>query len=222
MNVFIVHAHAEPASFNGAALDVACAALADAGHDVVVSDLYAMGFDPVSGRHNFTGAWDDGYFKQQAEETHASQTGGFAPDIEAEIEKIEACDLMIWQFPLWWFGLPGILKGWVDRVFVMGRVYGHGRMYETGVFRGKRALLSLTTGGPAAVYGPDGRNGDIDAILRPIQRGMLQFTGFSVLAPHIVFGPAHLDDDARMAALMGWRARLAGIDREGPIDPGRY
>jgi NAD(P)H dehydrogenase (quinone) len=222
MNVFIVYAHAEPASFNGAALQTAVSALGDAGHAVEVSDLYAMGFDPVSGRHNFTSTYDEDYFKQQAEETHASAVDGFAPDIEAEIGKIEACDLMIWQFPLWWFGLPGILKGWVDRVFVMGRVYGRDRMYDAGVFRGKRALLSLTTGGAAPVYGPDGRNGDIDAILRPIQRGMLQFTGFSVLAPHIVFGPARLDDDERMAALMGWRARLAGIEIETPIDPGRY
>lgn len=222
MNVFIVYAHAESDSFNGAALNVAISALGDAGHAVEVSDLYAMGFDPVSGRHNFTSTWDADYFKQQAEETHASEVDGFAPEIEAEIEKIEACNLMIWQFPLWWFGLPGILKGWVDRVFVMGRVYGHGRMYETGVFRGKRALLSLTTGGPAAVYAPDGRNGDIDAILRPIQRGMLQFTGFDVLAPHIVFGPARLDDEQRVAALMGWRARLGGIFNEGAIDPGRY
>lgn len=222
MNVFIVHAHAEPASFNGAALRIAQSAFADAGHAVTVSDLHAMGFDPVSDRRNFTAAWDADYFKQQAEETHASEIGGFAPDIEAELRKIEACDLMIWQFPLFWFGLPAILKGWVDRVFAMGRVYGHGRMYETGAFRGKRALLSLTTGGPAAVYAADGRNGDIDAILRPIQRGMLQFTGFSVLAPHIVFGPARLDDEARMAALTGWRARLAGLGREAPIDPGRY
>src|SRR5579864_3621873 len=37
-------------------------------------------------------------------------------DVETEIEKIEWCDLMSWQFPLWWFELPGILKGWVDRV----------------------------------------------------------------------------------------------------------
>jgi len=46
---------------------------------------------------------------------------------------------MIWQFPLWWFGLPAVLKGWVDRVLAMKRTYGGGRIYETGVFRGKRA-----------------------------------------------------------------------------------
>ena len=45
---------------------------------------------------------------------------------KAEIAKLEGCDLMVWQFPLWWFGLPGPLKGWVDRVFAMGRTYGNG------------------------------------------------------------------------------------------------
>ena len=113
MNVFIVLAHAEPRSFNGALYDVAREALGAAGHDVVTSDLYAMGFDPVSDRRNFTTVRDPDYLKQQAEESHATKTGGFAADVEAEIAKIEACDLMIWQFPLWWFGLPGILKGWV-------------------------------------------------------------------------------------------------------------
>jgi NAD(P)H dehydrogenase (quinone) len=222
MNVYIVHAHAEPASFNGAALQTAVNALSDAGHKVAVSDLYAMGFNPVSGRHNFTDTWVPDYFKQQAEEMHASALDGFAPDIEAELAQIEACDLMIWQFPLWWFGLPAILKGWVDRVFVMGRVYDRHRMYENGIFRGKRAMLSLTTGGPPEAFAPDGRNGDISAILRPIQRGMLQLTGFAVLAPQIVFGAPWLDDSARMSALVGWRTRLSGIDRETPIDPGRF
>jgi hypothetical protein len=94
---------------------------------------------------------------------------------------------MIWQFPLWWFGLPGILKGWADRVFAMGRTYGGERFYENGVFKGKRALLSLTTGGPEAVYQKGGWNGDIHAMLRPIQRGILRFTGWEVLAPNIVY-----------------------------------
>jgi NAD(P)H dehydrogenase (quinone) len=53
MRVFIVHAHHEPASFNGAMTRAATAALAGAGHEALVSDLYAMGFNPVSGRHNF-------------------------------------------------------------------------------------------------------------------------------------------------------------------------
>jgi NAD(P)H dehydrogenase (quinone) len=186
MKVFVVVAHPEPLSFNGAMFRRAVEALTEAGHQVKTSDLHAMQFDPVSGRHNFTTVKDATYFKQQTEEVHATEANGFAQDIESEIQKVEWRDLMIWQFPLWWFGLPGILKGWVDRVFAMGRTYGGQRIYGDGVFKGKRALLSLTTGGPPASYVKGGFNGDIYAILRPVQRGMLQFVGFDVLAPEIV------------------------------------
>lgn len=222
MRFLFVFAHPEPRSFNGALYRAACDTLRAAGHEVATSDLYAAGFNPVSGRHNFTGVRDPAYFKQQLEEMHATDTGGFAPDLEAELRKVESCDLMIWQFPLWWFGLPAILKGWVDRVFAMGRTYGAGRFYDQGVFQGKRALLSLTTGGPVEAYLKDGRNGDIQAILRPIQRGVFRFTGWDVLAPNIVYGPAHLDDAGRQSHLDAWKARLRGIESEQPIDVGRY
>ena len=222
MRTFIVYAHPEPQSFNGALYRTACDTLHAAGHAVQTSDLYGMGFDPVSGRHNFTTVRNPAYFKQQIEELHATEAGGFAPEIEAELRKLEACDLMIWQFPLWWFGLPAVLKGWVDRVLAMGRTYGGGRFYDQGVFRGKRALLSVTTGGPPAAYVPGGFNGDIRAILRPIERGILRFVGFDVLAAHLVYGPAHLSDEQRKEILAAYAARLQGIAGEDPIDVGAY
>ena len=222
MKVFIVHAHAEPKSFNGALLQAAQETLQQAGHSVVVSDLYQMRFDPVSDRRNFTTVKNPEFFKQQVEELHATEVGGFSGDVEAELRKMEACDLMIWQFPLWWFGLPGILKGWVDRVFVMGRTYGGDRFYENGVFKGKRALLSVTTGGPAAAYAKGGWNGDIHAILRPVERGILRFTGWNVLAPHIVYAPVRVTEDERRASLAAWRRRLEAVEGEAPIEVGEY
>ncbi len=96
MNVFIVHAHAEPRSFNGAMFQTAQETLRAAGHAVVTSDLYAMKFDPVSDRRNFITVKNPDYFKQQIEEMHATEVGGFAPDVEAELRKMEGCDLMIW------------------------------------------------------------------------------------------------------------------------------
>ena len=222
MKVLIVLAHPEPRSFNGALFDTAITTLTKAGHSVVTSDLYRLGFDPVSDRRNFTTVKEADYLKPQVEELHATEVGGFAPDLEAEIAKIEAADLMIWQFPLWWFGLPGILKGWVDRTFAMGRAYGGGRVYGTGMFRGKRALLSLTTGGPEGAYAAGGFNGDMAGILRPIQRGMLEFTGFEVLAPHVVYSPVRVDSTQREAWLQAWAQRLQNIEAEHPIDVGRY
>ena len=222
MNVLLVLAHPERRSFNGAMFDVAQTTLENAGHTVVTSDLYRMGFDPVSSRHNFTSVHNPDYLKLQAEEQLASETDGFADEVEAEIAKVEAADLMIWQFPLWWFGLPAILKGWVDRVFAMGRAYGNGNIYETGKFKGKRALLSLTTGGPADAYLENGFNGDLNAILRPIQRGILNFTGFSVLQPQLVHGPVRVDDAQRHAWLAQWAQRLREIESEKAIVVGRY
>lgn len=222
LNVFVVLAHAEPRSFNGAMFHTAVETLQASGHSVRTSDLYAQAFDPVSDRRNFTGQKNPDYFKQQIEEMHASETGSFAPDLEAEIEKVEWCHLMIWQFPLWWFGLPGILKGWVDRVFAMGRFYGSGRMYDQGVLRGKRAMLALTTGGRAEIFVKGGYFGDIHAILRPIQRGILQFTGFEVLAPHIVHAPVRMTPEQRQEQLEAYARRLEHIAAEMPIEVGEY
>jgi NAD(P)H dehydrogenase (quinone) len=129
---------------------------------------------------------------------------------------------MIWQFPLWWFSLPAVFKGWVDRVFAMGRIYGGGRIYDTGVFKGKRALLSLTTGGPADAYTKEGFNGDIHGILRPIHRGMLEFVGFDVLAPQIVYAPVRMSDEQRKLELEQFERRLSTITGEKPIHVGRY
>jgi NAD(P)H dehydrogenase (quinone) len=181
-----------------------------------------MCFDPVSSRKNFVTVKDASYLKPQIEEMFATETNGFSEEIETEIQKIEWCDLMIWQFPLWWFGMPAVLKGWVDRVLAMGRAYGGGRIYESGVFRGKRALLSLTTGGPEAAYTKGAFNGDMAGILRPIQRGMLQFVGFDVLAPQIVYGPVRLTDEQRRQQLTAYAERLRGIGNESPIDVGIY
>src|SRR5512137_2656705 len=103
MNVFIVYAHPEPQSFNGALFRAATEQLTGDGHTVRTSDLYAMQFNPVSGRHNFTTVQNPSFLKLQLEEMHATEHNGFAPDVQAELDKLFWCDVMIWQFPLWWF-----------------------------------------------------------------------------------------------------------------------
>jgi NAD(P)H dehydrogenase (quinone) len=212
MRVFIVHAHPEPKSFNGAMTREAVAALTSQRHEVAVSDLYAMGFDPVSDRRNFATVKDPDYFRQQAEEAYAAAHDGFAPDIQAEMDKLFWCDALIFQFPLWWFGLPAILKGWVDRVFASGgRIYGGGRWYDRGVFAGKRAMCSVTIGGAAPIYSDHGLNGPIGSILFPINHGMFYFTGFTVIEPFVVHAPARLGIEERRGHLSRYRDRVLAL-----------
>ena len=98
------------------------------------------------------------------------------------MDKLFWCDALILQFPLWWFGLPAILKGWVDRVFASGgRIYGGGKWYDRGVFAGKRAMCSVTIGGPPPIYSSRGLNGPIGTTLFPINHGILYFIGFTVI-----------------------------------------
>ena len=83
--------------------------------------------------------------------------------MEDEQAKLRQADAIVFQFPIWWFSFPAILKGWVDRVFAYGLAYGYKdagnqHRYGEGGFAGKRALLSVTVGGPLEDYGARGIN----------------------------------------------------------------
>lgn len=213
MKILIILAHPESKSFNGAMYEQAIKTLEDNGHEVKTSDLYRMNFNPVSGRENFTAGKNTAFFNQQSEEHYAYENNGFAKDISAEQDKVMWCDLMIWQFPLWWFSVPAILKGWVDKVFAMGSFYDNGKIYETGPLKGREALLSVTTGGPEKNYIPE-KYGSTNQILHPIQTGILEFVGFSVLPAEINFSVERIADDERKVLLEKWSSRLKTIFEE--------
>lgn len=213
MNVLIVYAHPEPNSFNGAMKDLAVETLRGAGHAVVVSDLYAMGFDPVAGPGDATGERaDPDYFSLPKEQTKAYQDGTTASDIAAEMDKLKAADLLIVQFPVWWFGMPAILKGWADRVFARGFAYMPGRKYDTGLFRGKTAMVAATTGTSADTYAPDGIDGDILTVLWPIHNGLFRYSGFDVLPPFVAYMPGRVGEAGRQDYLDSYRKRLLELD----------
>jgi len=218
MNVLIIHAHHEKKSFNAALKDTAIEEYTKQGHTVVVSDLYEMNFKPIADKNDFKSLSNEDYFKYQAEQTNASQHNLFSDDIKKEMEKLLWSDVVIFNFPLWWFSVPAILKGWVDRVFAMGFAYGGGKgVFENGVFKGKKAMLTITTGGPEMAYGANGRNGDINTILFHIQHGMFYFTGMDVLPPFIAWSVARLSDDERKAIIDKYKNHLLHLDSLTPL-----
>ncbi len=134
------------------------------------------------------------------------------------MDRLAACDLLIFQFPLWWLGLPAILKGWIDRVFAVGRAYGDGRSFDSGMLKGKRAMCSVTTGGPPGAFSDRGVYAEIGEILFPVHRGVFGFVGMTVIEPFVVYGAARLTDDERRAALDRYERRLLDLDA-APILP---
>jgi len=225
MQALIVHSHPEPTSFNGALKDVAVATLRRLGHGVEVSDLYAEGFDPVEAPRHYRDRADPGRFAPLAEQRHASKEGTLPADVRREIARLERADLVILQFPLWWHAQPAMLKGWFDRVFVSGGLYSSTLRYDRGHFRGKRAMLSVTSGAPAEAFGPGGRGGDIGQLLWPIHYS-LHYMGFAVLPPFLVHGVqghgyAYQDAEgfARQLARhkQDWAARLESLDEAQPL-----
>jgi NAD(P)H dehydrogenase (quinone) len=217
MHALIVYAHPEPESFNGAMRDLAVSVLSEQGHTVEVSDLYAMGFTAHVGREDFSDVADGDTFNYLAEEMHAAGGGGFADDIQGEQDKMNAADMLILQFPLWWFSVPAILKGWIDRVLAVGVLYDRERRYSNGVFKGRRAMLSFSTGGPSSAYAPGGISGHMDIVLWPLQNGILNFLGYDVLPPFIAEGMGRADAEARQVILDAYAARLKNLENDQPL-----
>lgn len=225
MQALIVHSHPEPSSFNAGLKDVAVATLQGLGHAVEVSDLYAEGFDPVEAPRHYRRRANAAAFAPLAEQRHAWETASLASEVCREIDRLQRADLVILQFPLWWHAQPAMLKGWFDRVFVSGGLYTSKMRYDRGAFRGKRALLSVTSGAPAAAFGPGARGGDIDTLLWPMHYS-LHYMGFSVLPPFFATGVqghgyAYQDGAAFSAHLEGrkaaWAAHLSALDSLHPL-----
>ena len=224
MNVLIIYAHPEPKSLNGALKDFAVQRLEAAGHTVQVSDLYAMQWKATLDANDSTVSPIGPHFHPSLDSKHAFQNGLQTADIAAEQAKLRWDDAVILQFPMWWFSMPAILKGWVERVYAYSFAYGVGEHSDThwgdrygeGTLAGKRAMLIVTTGGWESHYSPRGINGPIDDVLFPIQHGILHYPGFDVLPPFVTHRAGRMDD-TRFAQIT--RALGDRLDTLFTIDP---
>lgn len=225
MKVLVVFAHPEPRSLTAALRDVAIAELEAAGHEVRLSDLYAMGWKSEIDRADFPALGAGERLLPVAASKEAYAGGTLTADVQAEIGKLLWADALILQFPLWWFAMPAILKGWVDRVYAYGFAYGVGEhsdrrwgdRYGEGRLAGKRAMLIVTAGGWREHYGPRGVNGPIDDLLFPINHGILFYPGYAVLPPFVTYGADRLDEAGFAAAADALRGRMRTLATAAPI-----
>jgi NAD(P)H dehydrogenase (quinone) len=228
VNVLWVFTHPEQRSLLGALCTDGLRALEAAGHDVRVSDLYAMKWKAAIDRDDFTALGDE-RLSVPPVSGQAYLQGTLSQDIKAEQEKLEWADTVVIQFPMWWYGMPAILKGWFDRVFCAGFGYwiqdpadpGTSLRYGEGKLAGKRALVVVNSGSTAESFGPRGINGPIEHVLFPLLHGILWYAGMSVLPPVITFDCGAATEDTYHSARSALLTALESVVDTAPL-PYRY
>jgi NAD(P)H dehydrogenase (quinone) len=208
----VVLSHPEPTSLAAALAHTAADAL---GTGVV--DLYGEGFDPRLSAADFTARENPARLRPMEEQMHAVRTGTLAADVARHVDALAAADLLVMVQPLWWFSLPAMAKGWIDRVFVNGLAYDFpGVDAWTGPLTQKRVLAVFTSS-----YERDGFErgaaGSVDAVLYPLLWGTFAYCGMQVLAPFMAYAADTADEEARAAYLDGLRARLSHIESEDAL-----
>jgi NAD(P)H dehydrogenase (quinone) len=111
----IVLASPEPSSFATALARTAADTLEAAGWSVTSLDLYAEGFDPVLSERDFTDRVISERLQPMDEQLHAADSGTFDPALARHVRLFLDADLLLLVCPMWWFSLPAMLKGWIDR-----------------------------------------------------------------------------------------------------------
>lgn len=216
-----LYAHPRRESLNHRLLQAGTDSLS-ARYQVENSDLYAQGFNPLLGDHDLgEPLGKPGNIATLAGEAYAR--GELPPEVQAEQAKLAVAELLVIQFPLWWYGPPAILKGWFDRVLTAG--FAHGdldpelgvpRRYGDGPFVGRRALIVVTVGEDRRSVGRRGISGDLDSLLFPITHGTLWFMGIETLALHVVYDADGLDQEDIQKEVARLRARLENLESETP------
>jgi NAD(P)H dehydrogenase (quinone) len=128
----LIVAHPNPKSFTQAMARAYAGAARAEGHEVLVRDLYEMGFDPRLGAGEIPGP--DGFSP--------------GPDVVAERDKLQDAAVFAFVYPMWFNAPPAILKGYIDRVFCMGFGYGMGETGNDPLLTGRSMISFSSSGAP--------------------------------------------------------------------------
>ncbi|MBY0220742.1 NAD(P)H-dependent oxidoreductase [Paenibacillus illinoisensis] len=182
MKHLIVYAHPHADSFNRAILNTAVETLEAQGHEVVVRDLYALEFQPVL----------------SAADTASMRAGQNPQDIATEQKFITDADAITFIYPIWWTGLPAILKGYVDRVFAYGFAYASSEAGIEKLLTGKKGLIINTHGTPSDIYDQIGMTASMKMTS---DVGIFDFVGIESV-DHLFFGSIGYLDDAAYQSML--------------------
>lgn len=176
MKALIVFSQPREVSFSHALVERLTNALEAKGYEVNVRDLYKMNFNPILDGPDMIYV-EDGTFTRENSE--------FPEDVKIEQQLMLDSDLLIYVFPIWWNGMPAIMKGYVDRVFQHGFAYSFESDEPKKRLGGKKALFFCPTGQP---QNEDGTDTPLDRSIKTVtSEWMFNSNGVEVI-DHVFYG----------------------------------
>lgn len=127
MRHLIIYAHPNENSLNHSVLKTVVENLEAQYHEIVIRDLYTNGFDPVLSLTDMQG----------------QRMGKVSDDVKLEQDYISWAEQITFIYPIWWTGLPAIMKGYIDRVFSYGFAYCYDQGIQKGLLKGKKLSSSI-------------------------------------------------------------------------------
>lgn len=181
MRILTIVSHPNPNSFTHALVERFHDGARQAGHVSELADLHAEGFDPRWSMADLA-QFDD---------------GDLPDDVLAEQARIERSDVVCMAFPLYWFGMPAMLKGWVDRVWTYGWAYDQVGDHDKSLLRDRIGVMLIPAGGNPEHWTPYGLGEAMDSIWRV---GTMGYFGLSDKRIHVLNGSE--GSDGRRKALL--------------------
>jgi len=177
MKALVVYAHPNPKSFNHSILETLVEGLKNKGNEVEVRDLYALEFNPIL----------------TARDLAAIHEGKTPAAIRTEQEFIEKADVLFFVYPIWWSGMPAILKGYIDKIFAYNFAYRFGQQAAEGLLKDKKVVVINTAGAMQSAY----EQGMDKALEVTTDYGIFGFCGIEIFKHQYFYAVMMVDDATR-------------------------
>jgi len=191
MKNLIIYAHPNPASLNHFLKQTVLESLENSTQEIVIRDLNEINFIPVLSLDDMSG----------------QRMGQVAEDVQKEQDFISWADRIIFIYPIWWTGMPAIMKGYIDRVFSYGFAYRYDQGIQKGLLAGKKAIIINSHGKSNAEYEESGMD---KALALTSDTGIFDYCGFEI-QQHFYFDKA---DRATSEDIFEWQNQILSFLKE--------
>ncbi|MBF0345954.1 MAG: NAD(P)H-dependent oxidoreductase [Nitrospirae bacterium] len=182
MKHLVTYTHPNPKSFNHAIKEAFVEELEGNGQEVRVRDLYEIGFYPVLTASDF----------------EKIQNGTVLDDVKAEQDHIRWAEVITFIHPIWWTGMPALMKGYIDRVFTFGFAYLIDEHGVKGLLQDKKAIIINTTGTDRETYG---KIGMLKSLTQTIDDGIYKFCAMEIVDHKYFCAVPYITNEERITML---------------------